>query len=92
MLNPVVRLEMKLDEIEKGGYDHFMLKEIHDQDSSLGNCIRGRLRMHEGTTPNAAGGGSGVAQGTGSEKVSHHPSVSVPLNPEFSPVLRGSAA
>ena len=36
MLNPVVRLEMKLDEIEKGGYDHFMLKEIHDQDSSLG--------------------------------------------------------
>ena len=41
MLNPVVRLEMKLEEIEKGGFDHFMLKEIYDQDTSLGELLFG---------------------------------------------------
>ncbi|CAD7938270.1 unnamed protein product [Amoebophrya sp. A25] len=41
--NPIVRLEMRIDEIEKGGYDHFMLKEIYDQSNSLQNCLRGRL-------------------------------------------------
>lgn len=42
--NPVVRLQMELEEIEKGGFDHFMLKEIYDQNNSLANCIRGRLK------------------------------------------------
>jgi len=37
-----------LDEIEKGGYDHFMLKEIHEQPTTLRNAIRGRLNHEEG--------------------------------------------
>ncbi|MFZ5981709.1 MAG: glutamine--fructose-6-phosphate transaminase (isomerizing), partial [Candidatus Zixiibacteriota bacterium] len=37
-----------LDMIEKGGYDHFMLKEIHEQPSTLRNTIRGRLNFDEG--------------------------------------------
>jgi glucosamine--fructose-6-phosphate aminotransferase (isomerizing) len=37
-----------LDQIEKGGYDHFMLKEIHEQPNTLRNAIRGRLNFEEG--------------------------------------------
>ena len=37
-----------LDQIEKGGYDHFMLKEIHEQPTTLRNAIRGRLNVEEG--------------------------------------------
>ncbi|MBN1212117.1 MAG: glutamine--fructose-6-phosphate transaminase (isomerizing) [candidate division Zixibacteria bacterium] len=37
-----------LDMIEKEGYDHFMLKEIHEQPSTLRNTIRGRLNLDEG--------------------------------------------
>lgn len=37
------RLKMDLDSIEKGGYDHFMLKEIFEQPTSILNTIRGRL-------------------------------------------------
>ena len=37
-----------LDEIEKEGYDHFMLKEIHEQPTTLRNAIRGRLNDEEG--------------------------------------------
>ncbi|UCE23737.1 MAG: glutamine--fructose-6-phosphate transaminase (isomerizing) [Candidatus Zixiibacteriota bacterium] len=37
-----------LDQIEKGGYDHFMLKEIHEQPTTLRNAIRGRLSFDEG--------------------------------------------
>lgn len=36
-------LDMKLDAIEKGGYEHFMLKEIHEQPKSISDCLRGRL-------------------------------------------------
>jgi glutamine---fructose-6-phosphate transaminase (isomerizing) len=43
----VQELEMDLEEIEKGGYDHFMLKEIMEQPESLENCMRGRLRVAE---------------------------------------------
>ncbi|KPJ88534.1 MAG: hypothetical protein AMS17_04995, partial [Spirochaetes bacterium DG_61] len=35
--------------IEKGGYEHFMLKEIHEQKNSLLNAIRGRLNYEDGT-------------------------------------------
>lgn len=41
--NPIVRLEMSLEQIEKGGYPHFMIKEIMDQPNSLRNAMRGRL-------------------------------------------------
>lgn len=37
-----------LDEIEKGGFDHFMLKEIYEQPTTLRNAIRGRLNYEEG--------------------------------------------
>jgi len=37
-----------LDQIEKGGYEHFMLKEIHEQPDALRNAIRGRLNYDEG--------------------------------------------
>ena len=39
----VQTLEMKLGEIEKGGWDHFMIKEIFEQPKSIEDCFRGRL-------------------------------------------------
>lgn len=39
----ITKLDMELAAIEKGGYDHFMLKEIHEQANSIHNCLRGRL-------------------------------------------------
>lgn len=40
----VKTLEMELDAIEKGGYDHFMLKEIFEQPRSVHDSMRGRVR------------------------------------------------
>lgn len=42
-------LEVHLEEIEKGGYDYFMLKEIHEQPQSIRNCMLGRMSVNEGT-------------------------------------------
>jgi glucosamine--fructose-6-phosphate aminotransferase (isomerizing) len=39
----ITRLDMDLAAIEKGGYDHFMLKEIHEQPDTIFDCLRGRL-------------------------------------------------
>jgi len=39
----ITKLDMELAAIEKGGYDHFMLKEIHEQPSTIHDCLRGRL-------------------------------------------------
>jgi glutamine---fructose-6-phosphate transaminase (isomerizing) len=39
----VQKLDMELAAIEKGGYDHFMLKEIFEQPSTIFDCLRGRL-------------------------------------------------
>ncbi len=51
---PVTReiAELGLDEsaAEKGGYDHFMLKEIHEQPECLANAIRGRLDFNIGSS------------------------------------------
>ena len=45
-VTPVVtELEMALESIEKGGYEHFMLKEIHEQPKSISDCLRGRLSL-----------------------------------------------
>src|SRR5690625_317250 len=41
----VHELEWDLEEIEKGGYDHFMLKEIMEQPESLENSMRGRISL-----------------------------------------------
>ena len=40
-------LELDLEEIEKGGFSHFMLKEIFEQPTSLENAMRGRVRLEE---------------------------------------------
>lgn len=37
------KLEMELESIEKGGFPHFMLKEIYEQPKSIRDCLRGRL-------------------------------------------------
>lgn len=48
-LRPYVQtVDIELEAIEKGGYDHFMLKEIYEQPKSIGDCLRGRLRANEG--------------------------------------------
>ena len=44
----VQELELHLEALEKGGYDHFMLKEIHEQPRSIEDCFRGRLNASEG--------------------------------------------
>jgi len=41
-------LSFDLEEIEKGGYAHFMLKEIHEQPETIENALRGRLLLEEG--------------------------------------------
>ncbi len=44
----VEEITFDLEQIEKGGYAHFMLKEIHEQPESIRNAMRGRLLMPEG--------------------------------------------
>ena len=39
----IQKLDMELAAIEKGGYDHFMLKEIFEQPETIYDCLRGRL-------------------------------------------------
>ncbi|SHF60639.1 glutamine--fructose-6-phosphate transaminase (isomerizing) [Pedobacter caeni] len=41
-------LELKLEMLEKGGYEHFMLKEIFEQSRSIRDCMRGRIYPNEG--------------------------------------------
>ena len=45
----ITKLDMELAKIEKGGYDHFMLKEIHEQPDTIYDCLRGRLHAADGT-------------------------------------------
>ncbi len=45
----VTRVDWDLDSIEKGGFEHFMIKEIFEQPETLENAIRGRLLEEEGT-------------------------------------------
>jgi glutamine---fructose-6-phosphate transaminase (isomerizing) len=45
----ITKLDMELAAIEKGGYDHFMLKEICEQPSTILDCLRGRLHAEAGT-------------------------------------------
>lgn len=44
----VMELQMSLEEIEKGGYDHFMLKEIYEQPRAIQDTYRGRLLADQG--------------------------------------------
>ncbi len=48
-ITPLVhKIDLELDAIEKGGYDHFMLKEIFEQPNSIADCQRGRLNASDG--------------------------------------------
>jgi glucosamine--fructose-6-phosphate aminotransferase (isomerizing) len=49
IIKQVEEITFDLAQIEKGGYDHFMLKEIHEQPESIRNALRGRLLVKEGT-------------------------------------------
>ena len=44
----IQELEMHLEALEKGGYEHFMMKEIFEQPRSIHDCFRGRLNASEG--------------------------------------------
>ncbi len=46
----IVELDMEIEELEKGGFPHFMLKEIHQQPDTIADCMRGRLNAEEGWT------------------------------------------
>jgi len=46
----VHKIEWDLHQIERGGFDHFMLKEIFEQPATIENCMRGRLLDEEGTS------------------------------------------
>ncbi len=45
----ITMLDMELAAIEKGGYEHFMLKEIFEQPQTIYDCLRGRLDAEAGT-------------------------------------------
>jgi glutamine---fructose-6-phosphate transaminase (isomerizing) len=44
----IQKLELNLSQLEKGGYDHFMLKEIYEQPRSIRDSMRGRIKLNEG--------------------------------------------
>jgi glucosamine--fructose-6-phosphate aminotransferase (isomerizing) len=49
LVDPYVQeLQMNLEQIEKGGYDHFMLKEIYEQPNVIKDTYRGRLLANQG--------------------------------------------
>ena len=46
----VSKIDWNLDQIERGGFAHFMLKEIFEQPETVENCMRGRLLLDQGTS------------------------------------------
>lgn len=49
LVDPYIQeLQMNLEQIEKGGYDHFMLKEIYEQPNVIKDTYRGRLLANKG--------------------------------------------
>ncbi|MFT5244846.1 MAG: glucosamine--fructose-6-phosphate aminotransferase (isomerizing) [Glaciecola sp.] len=48
VVDPIIqKLQMSLEQIEKGGYEHFMLKEIHEQPKAITDTFRGRMLAKE---------------------------------------------
>jgi len=45
----ISKVDWSVEQIEKGNYPHYMLKEIHDQERTVIDTMRGRLRVEEGT-------------------------------------------
>ncbi len=49
LINPnILELKLSLEQIEKGGYEHFMLKEIYEQPKAITDTYRGRMLVNEG--------------------------------------------
>ncbi len=49
LVDPYVQeLQLNLEQIEKGGYDHFMMKEIYEQPNAITDTYRGRMLVNEG--------------------------------------------
>ncbi len=49
LVDPYIQeLQLNLEQIEKGGYEHFMLKEIHEQPSAISDTYRGRMLVDQG--------------------------------------------
>lgn len=44
----IQKLDLEIEALEKGGYDYFMLKEIHEQPKTVADAMRGRLYAEEG--------------------------------------------
>lgn len=44
----IQHLDMEIEAIEKGGYEHYMLKEIHQQPTTVADAMRGRLNVKKG--------------------------------------------
>lgn len=42
-------VEIEIEQLEKNGFEHYMLKEIHEQPKTIGDCLRGRLIPKSGT-------------------------------------------
>lgn len=49
IITPTVhQIELEIEQLEKGGYDHFMLKEIFEQPTTIAECMRGRMDAEAG--------------------------------------------
>lgn len=49
VMTPTIQeIELEIEQLEKGGYDYFMLKEIFEQPSSIAECMRGRVNAEKG--------------------------------------------
>ncbi len=44
----IEKLDLEIDKLEKGDYDNYMLKEIHEQPTTIADCMRGRLKPSKG--------------------------------------------
>lgn len=49
LVKPTSKIDYSIEEIEKGNFPHFMLKEIYDQVNTITDTMRGRLRLEEGS-------------------------------------------
>ena len=67
---PIQRVTWDLGAVEKEGFDHFMLKEIFEQPSSLRDVLRGRLLAGRGRVQ--AGGRDHLGPGTPENQADHH--------------------
>lgn len=48
MTPTIQEIELEIEQLEKGGYDYFMLKEIFEQPATIAECMRGRMNEEEG--------------------------------------------